>query len=133
VPRQVIDPLDDAGRLARVEVGADLASEPVGQAQPRRGQGVGGGPQPLGQVEVVDRAVEVIGRAASRGPRHQLPRPLAAEADRVMVVGHVGPTGQGERLVVAAGPRGLLGLSQDNAPMSQHGRLAARVGHGRST
>ena len=44
-----------------------------------------------------------------------------AELDRVVVVGHVGPAGQGERLVVAPGPRGLLRLSQDDAPVSQHG------------
>ena len=40
VPRQVLDPLDDAGRLARVEVGADLAGEPdrPGSAAPRPGR-----------------------------------------------------------------------------------------------
>ena len=80
VPGQVLDPLDDPGRLARVEVGADLAGDPVGQAQPGRGQGVGGGPQPLGQVEVVDRAVQVVGRAAPRGPRRPAPGPACRGA-----------------------------------------------------
>ena len=96
VPGQVLDPLQRPGRLAGVEVGADLVGDPVGQAEPGRGQRVGRGPHPLGQVQVVDRPGQVVGRAAAGRPGDQVQGQPAAELHRVVVVGDVGPAGQGD-------------------------------------
>ena len=121
VPGQVLDPLQRPGRLAGVEAGADLVGHPVGQAEPGRGQRIGRGADPLGQVQVVDRAGQVVDRAPAVGPGDQVQAQPAAELHRLVVVGDVGPAGQGIGLFVPAGPRGLLGLPQDDPPKSQHG------------
>ena len=121
VPGQLLDPLQGPGRLAGVEVGADLVGHPVGQAEPGRGQRIGRGADPLGQVQVVDRAGQVVGRAAAVGPGDQVQPQPAAELHGLVMVRDVGPAGQGKGLFVPAGPRGFLGLPQDDPPKSQHG------------
>ncbi len=121
VPRQLLDPLQRPGRLAGVEVGTDLVGHPIGQAQPGRGQRIGGSPDPLGQVQVFDRAGQVVGRAPPVGPGNQVQPQPAAELHGLVMVRDVGPGGQGKGLFVSASPRGLLGLPQNDPPMSQHG------------
>ena len=101
-------------------VGADLARDVVGQTEPGGGQGVGRGAHPLGQVQVVDRPVQVVGRAPPHGPGDQLLGQPPAQLHGIVVVGHIGPAGQRQRLVEAPRPRGLLRLSQHDSPMSQH-------------
>jgi hypothetical protein len=39
----------------------------------------------------------------------------------MVMVGHVGPIREGQRLIEAPGLRRLFGLSQDDSPLSQHG------------
>ena len=82
VPGQVLDPFQHPGRLARVELGADLAGDPVGQAEPRGGQGVRGGAHPLGQVQVVDRPGQVVGlhRRTARATSSWASRPRSCTA-----------------------------------------------------
>ncbi|MFO0954565.1 MAG: hypothetical protein U0835_26065 [Isosphaeraceae bacterium] len=121
VPGQPVDPLDDPRGFPRVEVGPDLRADGVGQFQPGGREGVGGGAQPLGQVQILDRAGEVVGVPATAGAGDQVEGQPVAELDRVVVVGDLGAVGQGQRLIEAPGPRRLLRLPQDDSPLSQHG------------
>jgi len=82
---------------------------------------MGGGADALGQVQVLDRAGQVVGRAAAAGPGDQVQPQPAAELYGLMMVRDVRPARQGQGLFIPAGPCGLLGLSQDDPPMSQHG------------
>ena len=75
VPGQVLDPLQRPGRVAGVQVGADLLGHPVGQAEPGRGQRVGRVPHPLGQVQVLDGPGQVVDRARGGSPGRSGPAP----------------------------------------------------------
>ncbi len=121
VPRQLFDSLQGPRRLAGIQVNTYLVGHPVSQVQPSRGQRVGGRADPLGQVQVFDRAGQVVNDAAARGPGDQVQSQPAAELDRMMVIRHVGPIRQGIGLFKPADPCGFLGLPQDDVPMSQHG------------
>ena len=121
MPGQFLDSLQHPGRLAGVEVGANLVGHPVGQAEPSRGQRIGRCADPLGQVQVVDRAGQVVDRAPACRPGDQVQRQPAAELHGMMMVRDVRPTRQGIGLFIPAQPRGFLGLPQDDPPMSQHG------------
>ncbi len=121
VPGQLLDPLGDPAGLAGVEIGADLNGHAIGQAESGRGQGVGRGAQPFGDPEVVDRAGQVVGLAPATRTGDQLHGQLAPELDGVVMVGHVGPGGQHERLIETAGAGRLLRLPQSDSPLSQHG------------
>ena len=108
-------------RVAGVQVGADLLGHPVGQAQPGRGQRIGRGAHPLGQVQVLDGAAQVVDRAAAGRPGDQVQRQPAAELHRIVVVRDVGAGRQGKCLLEPPHSRGLLSLPQHDPPLSQHG------------
>ena len=118
---QLLDPLGHPAGLAGVEVGPDLHGHPLGQGQAGRRQGVGRGVEPFGDPEVVDGAGQVVGLAPARGPGDQLHRHLVPELDGEVVVGHLGPGGEPQGLVQAAGPGRLVRLPQCDPPLSQHG------------
>ena len=121
VPRQLLDPLQHPLRLAGVEVGTDLVGYAIGQAQSGRGQRIGRSPDALGQVQVFDRAGLVVSRGPPVGSGKQIQPQPAAELHGLVMVRDVGPAGQGKGLFVSASPRGLLGLPQNDPPLSQHG------------
>ena len=120
-PGQLFDPLECPRRLTGVEIGADLVGHAVGEAQPRCGQRVRWRTHPFGQGQVVDSPSGVIGCTSAVGPGNQIQPESAPELDRLIVVRDIAPAGQCKGLVISARPRGLLGLPQDNPPLSQHG------------
>ena len=121
VPRQLFDPLQGPDRLAGIQVNAYLVGDSVGQAETSRGQRIRRSPDPLGQIQVFDRAGQIVDRPAPRCPGNQVQCQPAAELDGMMVIRHVGPTRQGICLLEPPRPRGFLCLPQNDAPMSQHG------------
>jgi len=75
----------------------------------------------LAKQQIGGRPGRAAGPAPPPGPADRVRGPPAPQLDRLAMVGHVGPAGQGQRLVEASRPGRLLRLSQCDAPMSQHG------------
>ena len=90
VPCQLFDSLQHTNRLAGIEIDANFVGHPVSQVEASRGQRIGRCPDPLGQVEIFDRAGEIVDPAATRRPSNQVERQPAAELDRMMMVCHAG-------------------------------------------
>ena len=121
MPRQLFDSLERPGRLAGVQIDADLLGNPVSEAEPSGGQRIGRRADPLGQVQVLDRASQIVSYSSPRRPGNQVQGQPAAELDRVMVIRHIRPIRQGVCFLEPTDPRGFLGVPQDHVPMSQHG------------
>ena len=109
---QLFDPLERSDRLARIEIAAHLVGDTVGQAEASRGQGIRRSAHALAQIEVFDRANQVVDRAAPRRPGNQVEGQPAAELNGMMVIRHVGPARQGISLFKPPRSRGFLCLSQ---------------------
>ena len=128
VPDEVA-PLDHAGRLSGVEVDPHLVGGLLGQGEPGGGQGIGRETRgSTGQGEVVDRpGGNVFGLGPPFGPADEVVLHAVPEKDGLAMVGDDRASSLGsEQLIEPPGTGRFLRLSQDDAPLSQHGGFAAR-------
>lgn len=119
--RKFLDPLGHPSGLTGVEVGPDFRGQPFGQREPGRSQDIGRSAQTFGDPKVVNGSGQVVGLASPGRSGDQLHRQLVSKLDGVVVVGDLGPGGQGQRFVETAGASRLVRLPQCYPPLSQHG------------